>query len=295
MAAEFVAAIDHGTTSTRCILFDALGSPIATAQRGQTMHYPRPGWVELDMEEVWNRTQECIHAVLRVGRRCAGGRRRDRDHQRARVGGPVGSADGTSGRACDRLAGHPDGRRRRRARRRRRHPPPPGSHRPADLDLLLRPEARMAARPGPGHAGGGRPGGPPVRHPGHLAALEPHRRSGRRGARHRSDECMSHPPDEPAHARMGFGPARPPADPACAASGDPLFERGVWQGGGRLVRGARRGRPRRPVGLAVRSHVLRPRRHEEHLRHRSLPALHPRNQAGDVRTRPDHHRRMEAR
>ena len=66
MAAKFVAAIDHGTTSTRCILFDALGSPIATAQRGQTMHYPRPGWVELDMEEVWNRTQECIHEVLRA-------------------------------------------------------------------------------------------------------------------------------------------------------------------------------------------------------------------------------------
>src|SRR4029077_4886718 len=60
MAAKFVAAIDHGTTSTRCILFDALGSPIASAQRAQTMHYPRPGWVELDMEEVWNRTQECI-------------------------------------------------------------------------------------------------------------------------------------------------------------------------------------------------------------------------------------------
>ncbi len=65
MAAKFVAAIDHGTTSTRCILFDELGAPSAIAQRGQTMHYPRPGWVELDMEEVWNRTQECIHETLR--------------------------------------------------------------------------------------------------------------------------------------------------------------------------------------------------------------------------------------
>jgi glycerol kinase len=59
-----VAAIDHGTTSTRCILFDKLGAPIAIAQRGQTMYYPRPGWVELDMEEVWNRTRECIHETL---------------------------------------------------------------------------------------------------------------------------------------------------------------------------------------------------------------------------------------
>jgi glycerol kinase len=65
MAAKFVAAIDHGTTSTRCALFDELGAPIAIAQRDQTMHYPRPGWVELDMEEVWNRTQECIHETLR--------------------------------------------------------------------------------------------------------------------------------------------------------------------------------------------------------------------------------------
>ena len=47
MAPSFVAAIDHGTSSTRCILFDAHGVPVATAQREQTMHYPQPGWVEL--------------------------------------------------------------------------------------------------------------------------------------------------------------------------------------------------------------------------------------------------------
>src|SRR4051794_33599522 len=64
MAAKFVAAIDHGTTSTRCILFNELGAPIAIAQREQGMHFPKPGWVELDMEEVWNRTQECIHEAL---------------------------------------------------------------------------------------------------------------------------------------------------------------------------------------------------------------------------------------
>jgi glycerol kinase len=64
MAPSFVAAIDHGTSSTRCILFDAHGVPVATAQREQTMHYPQPGWVELDMAEVWQRTQECIHEAL---------------------------------------------------------------------------------------------------------------------------------------------------------------------------------------------------------------------------------------
>ena len=64
MAAKFVAAIDHGTTSTRCMLFNQKGQPVATAQRAQTMHYPRPGWVELDMDEVWQVTQECIHEAL---------------------------------------------------------------------------------------------------------------------------------------------------------------------------------------------------------------------------------------
>ena len=64
-APSFVAAVDHGTTSTRCILFDAKGKPAATAQREQTMHYPHPGWVELDMDEIWQRTQECIQEALR--------------------------------------------------------------------------------------------------------------------------------------------------------------------------------------------------------------------------------------
>src|SRR4051794_20274870 len=64
MAARFVAAIDHGTTSTRCILFAPDGTPAAIAQREQTMYSPRPGWVELDMEQVWQRTRECIHDAL---------------------------------------------------------------------------------------------------------------------------------------------------------------------------------------------------------------------------------------
>jgi len=64
VAARFVAAIDHGTSSTRCILFDARGVPAATAQRQQKMLYPQPGWVELDMDDVWQCTQECIHEAL---------------------------------------------------------------------------------------------------------------------------------------------------------------------------------------------------------------------------------------
>jgi glycerol kinase len=47
-AAKLVAAIHHGTTSTRCILFARDGTPAAIAQREQTMYYPRAGWVEID-------------------------------------------------------------------------------------------------------------------------------------------------------------------------------------------------------------------------------------------------------
>ena len=65
-AAKLVAAIDHGTTSTRCILFARDGTPVAIAQREQTMYYPRAGWVELDMEQVWQRTQECVHEALGI-------------------------------------------------------------------------------------------------------------------------------------------------------------------------------------------------------------------------------------
>ncbi|MYL98537.1 glycerol kinase GlpK [Novosphingobium sp. FGD1] len=52
-AASHVLAIDQGTTSTRSIVFDAEGKPVATAQREFTQHYPRDGWVEHDPEDIW--------------------------------------------------------------------------------------------------------------------------------------------------------------------------------------------------------------------------------------------------
>jgi glycerol kinase len=50
---EFVLAIDQGTTSSRAIIFDRAGSIKAVAQRELTQHYPRPGWVEHDPQEIW--------------------------------------------------------------------------------------------------------------------------------------------------------------------------------------------------------------------------------------------------
>ncbi|GLZ81685.1 glycerol kinase 2 [Actinorhabdospora filicis] len=61
---EFVAAIDQGTTSTRCIVFDAHGSIVATAQKELTQHFPRPGWVEHDASDIWRDAHEVTRAAI---------------------------------------------------------------------------------------------------------------------------------------------------------------------------------------------------------------------------------------
>ncbi|HZH28697.1 MAG TPA: glycerol kinase GlpK [Azospirillaceae bacterium] len=60
----FVLAIDQGTTSSRAILFDAKGAPVATAQRELRQFYPADGWVEHDPEEIWNDTLAVCREVL---------------------------------------------------------------------------------------------------------------------------------------------------------------------------------------------------------------------------------------
>jgi glycerol kinase len=51
--ARHILAIDQGTTSTRSLVFDAEGGVRGEAQRELEQHYPRPGWVEHDAEEIW--------------------------------------------------------------------------------------------------------------------------------------------------------------------------------------------------------------------------------------------------
>jgi glycerol kinase len=53
MTARYIAAIDQGTTSTRCMIFDADGAVAASAQMEHRQIYPRPGWVEHDPLEIW--------------------------------------------------------------------------------------------------------------------------------------------------------------------------------------------------------------------------------------------------
>ena len=67
-ADQHILAIDQGTTSTRAIVFDAAGRPVATAQKELPQIFPQPGWVEHDPEEIWQATVEvCRGALAKAG------------------------------------------------------------------------------------------------------------------------------------------------------------------------------------------------------------------------------------
>ena len=62
--AEYVLAIDQGTTSSRAIIFDHAGTIVETAQLEHEQIFPRAGWVEHDAEEIWKNTREVTANVL---------------------------------------------------------------------------------------------------------------------------------------------------------------------------------------------------------------------------------------
>jgi glycerol kinase len=62
--ADYVGAIDQGTTSTRFIVFSRSGQIVATAQKEHEQIYPQPGWVEHSPQEIWIRTQEVIAEAM---------------------------------------------------------------------------------------------------------------------------------------------------------------------------------------------------------------------------------------
>jgi glycerol kinase len=65
---KFILALDQGTTSSRAIIFDHNGLPVAVAQKEFTQHYPKPGWVEHDPDEIWS-TQAgvAMEAITKAG------------------------------------------------------------------------------------------------------------------------------------------------------------------------------------------------------------------------------------
>lgn len=61
---QYIASIDQGTTSTRCMIFNHSGESIAIHQLEHDQIYPKPGWVEHDAEQIWDRTQTVVCEAL---------------------------------------------------------------------------------------------------------------------------------------------------------------------------------------------------------------------------------------
>ena len=68
---RLIAAIDAGTTSTRCVLFDRAGAAVATAQREHRQITPRPGWLEHDPVELWTNTAGVVAEAMAKARASA--------------------------------------------------------------------------------------------------------------------------------------------------------------------------------------------------------------------------------
>ena len=140
---SLVAAIDQGTTSSRCILFDHDGQPVASHQLEHAQITPRPGWVEHDADEILERVRTCVRVALRdVGADARALAAVGISNQREttvvwsrRTGRPIANAivwqDTRTAEACARLAADawPG--------------PVSGEDRAADLDLLVGTQAAL--------------------------------------------------------------------------------------------------------------------------------------------------------
>src|SRR5215472_9773386 len=72
MSRRYIAAIDQGTTSSRCMVFDMAGAIASQAQMEHRQIYPRPGWVEHDALEIWANVKKVVGTALdRLGIRAS--------------------------------------------------------------------------------------------------------------------------------------------------------------------------------------------------------------------------------
>ena len=108
MSSPILLAIDQGTTGTRAVVYDAATfRELGTAAKEIGQHYPKPGWVEHDANEIWSSVAEVVPARARQGRRRAEAHRRHRHHESARNGCPMGASHRQAGGPGHRLAGPP--------------------------------------------------------------------------------------------------------------------------------------------------------------------------------------------
>ena len=111
MSEQFVAAIDQGTTSTRCMIFNRDGRVVAVDQKEHEQIFPKAGWVEHNAKEIWDNTREVTAGALAKADLQPLRHRGGRDHQPARDGAGLGQEHRRAGLQRDRLAGHPHRRR----------------------------------------------------------------------------------------------------------------------------------------------------------------------------------------
>jgi glycerol kinase len=64
MSEQYVAAIDQGTASSRCLIFDRSARIVSVSQKEHQQFFPRPGWVEHDPEEIWRNVEEVVRDAL---------------------------------------------------------------------------------------------------------------------------------------------------------------------------------------------------------------------------------------
>ena len=64
MMKKYLMALDQGTTSSRCIIFDDKGTPLVSAAKEFPQHFPHEGWVEHNAEEIWESQLTSAKAAL---------------------------------------------------------------------------------------------------------------------------------------------------------------------------------------------------------------------------------------
>ena len=67
MTNRYIASIDQGTASSRCLLFDERGRIVSVAQKEHRQIFPKPGWVEHDPVEIWQNVLEVVQEALAKG------------------------------------------------------------------------------------------------------------------------------------------------------------------------------------------------------------------------------------
>ena len=81
--AKYVMALDAGTTSNRCILFNEKGEMCSVAQKEFPQYFPKAGWVEHDAKEIWETQLSVAREAMKAGR-CGRGYCGNRHYQPAR-------------------------------------------------------------------------------------------------------------------------------------------------------------------------------------------------------------------